>query len=634
MLRRTGAVFAPLALLIALLPLPLLAAEEPPMLAPLVQRGALPPLAQRLPEEPRYDLPRREGWESGRYGGELRILARGGRDARDINLLSYARLVTWDENLELKPDILDSVDVEEGGRRFLLELRSGHRWSDGKPFTSEDFRFWWEDMAQSPALSPAGIPAELLVDGRPPEVSFPDRTTVIFEWPEPNNRFLPALAASGPLTIYRPAHVLKPLHPAYTDAEELNARAEEAGLPDWRALFERHDSLFGMDSPGTPTLQAWRVVSGKGGERWTAERNPYFHRVDGEGRQLPYIDRVVLDPTQQNLIAAKAAAGESDLQARGLTLSDVPLLKEAEARSEIAVRLWPIGRGAQLALYPNLNAADPEWRRLMRETDFRRALSLAIDREEINRVLYQGQALGGNNALLPRSPLYAEALRFAWAGFDLEWANTLLDGLQLEWDEAHRWRRLPDGRPLQLVVATGDVDPAETDILELVRETYAEIGIELLTRPTARQNFRHQVRSGDVALSVFYGLANGLATPAASPAELAPSSENQNNWPLWGLYRESGGVQGEAPEGAAAQRLIALLEDWSRAEDRAEQAAAWHEMLEIHAEQVFSIGLIAQVPQPVVTSARLRNLPTEGDYLYEPGAYFGRYRPDTFWFAE
>ena len=236
--------------------------------------------------------------------------------------------------------------------------------------------------------------------------------------------------------------------------------------------------------------------------------------------------------------------------------------------------------------------------------------------------------------MLPRSPLYDAELRFAWAEFDLAQANALLDGLGLAWDAEGRWRRLPDGRPLQLVVATGDVDPAETDILELVKVSAAEVGIELLTRPTARQNFRNQVQSGAVALSVFYGLANGLATPEASPAELAPSSENQNNWPLWGLYRESGGARGEAPEGAAVQRLVELLAAWSTAEDRAAQAAAWREMLEIHADQVFTIGLTARVPQPVVASARLRNLPEAGDYLYEPGAYFGRYRPDTLWYTD
>ena len=621
-----------------LLPLSALAAEEPPLLAPRVERGELPPLAERLPETPRTEVPQREGWRSGAYGGDIRMLARGGRDARDVNVLSYARLMVWDENLELKADILESVEVEEDGRRFVLKLRPGHSWSDGHPFTSEDFRFWWEDVAQSPALSPAGLPAELLAGGEAPKVTFPDETKVIYEWPVPNNRFLPALAATGPLTLYRPAHVLKDSHPAYADGEALNARAEAAGLPGWAALFERQDTLYGMNNPNTPTLQAWRVVSGAAGERWTAERNPYFHRLDGDGRQLPYIDRVVLSPTQQNLIAAKAAAGESDLQARGLTLTDVTLLKNAAGRSGdeggIAVHLWPIGRGAQLALYPNVNAADPQWRELMRTADFRRALSLAIDRGEINQSLYQGLALGGNNSVLPRSPLYEETLRFAWAEFDPERANTLLDGLGLAWDAEAQWRLLPDGRPMQLVVATGDVDPAETDILELVRDTYAEIGIELLTRPTARQNFRNQVRSGDVALSVFYGLANGLATPQASPAELAPSSANQNNWPLWGLYQETGGAEGEAPEGEEVLRLIELLDQWSTAANTDLQRRAWTEMLEIHAEQVFTIGLIAQAPQPVVANARLRNLPPEGDYLYEPGAYFGRYRPDTFWYAE
>ncbi len=609
-----------------------LAAEEPPLLAEEVAAGRLPPLAERLPVVPRRDVPARPDWKPGRYGGELRTLSRGGRDPRDLVILGYARLVAWELDdagaFRLVPDILESIEVE-AGRAFTLRLRPGHRWSDGHAFTAEDFRFWWQDIANDPELSPNGPPPELLVDGEPPRFEVLDATTLRFTWPAPNSRFLPALAATSPRFIYAPAHYLKPFHPRHAARAELEAAAEAAGQRNWAARFQRLDRPFRFDNPERPTLQPWINTTAPPAERFVGRRNPYFHRVDGAGRQLPYIDRVIVARTQAKLIPAQAAAGAAGLQARGLSLADFTLLKQAEAGGKIKVRLWPIGRGAQLALYPNLNAADADWRALLRQADFRRALSLAVDREQINQVIYQGLARPGGNGVLPASPLFAPGSD--WARFDPSEANRLLDGLGLAARDGDGIRLMASGRRLELVVETGETDPAEVDILELIAEQWRAVGVEMLIRATGRQNFRNRVQSGQTAMSVFYGLANGLASADMSPAELAPTSDRQNNWPLWGLHFQTSGRGGEAPDLPEASRLLALYRDWSRAPDAAGRGSAWREMLALHADQVFTIGLIGQVQQPVVSDVKLRNLPQRAHYLYNPGAYFGIYRPDTFW---
>ena len=608
-------------------------APEPPGLRYDLAAGDLPPLAERLPAEPRRDLPGREDWQSGRYGGSLTLLARGGRDARDLALFGYARLVVWNEKLELVPDILKEVQVQDE-RVFTLTLRQGHRWSDGAPFTTEDFRFWWQDVANNAELSPRGLPPELLAKGQPPKVEIVDATRVRFSWSAPNPRFLPALAAASPLFIYRPAHVLKPFHGKYADPDALTRQAEAAGLKTWAELFLRKDRPFRFDNPELPSLQPWVNTTAPPAERFVARRNPYFHRVDGEGRQLPYIDEVILDRTEPRLIPAKAAAGEVGLQARGLSFQDGAVLKQAERDGKIRLHLWPIGRGSQLALYPNLNAASPGWRDVLRDVRFRRALSLGIDREELNEVLYQGTALPGANTLLPGSPLYKEDYRTAWASYDPEQANALLDELGMTWKDPDGIRHLPDGRRADLVVETADVDPAEVDALEIIKAQWAKIGIAVLVRSQPRQAARQRIGSGATLMSVFYGLANGLATPAMSPEELAPTSEKQNNWPLWGLHYESGGRAGEPPASPPARKLLALYEDWRLATDAATRTNIWQQMLKIHAEQVFTIGLLGAVRQPVAADPKLRNLPAEADYMYEPGAYFGRYRMDTLWFAD
>ncbi|HIC82082.1 MAG TPA: ABC transporter substrate-binding protein [Kiloniellaceae bacterium] len=606
--------------------------QEPPALRFALATDALPPLAERLPTEPRRDLPAREGWQEGRYGGSLRLLSRAGRDARDLVLLGYARLMVWNEELELEPDILKSVEVEDG-RIFTLTLRAGHLWSDGTPFTTADFRFWWAEVANNREVSPRGLPPEMLVDGKPPRFEVLDDTTLRFTWEAPNPLFLPALAAASPLFIYRPAHYLKRFHASYADEEDLTAQAEAMGLRTWAELFQRRDRPFRFDNPQRPTLQPWINTVAPPADRFVARRNPYFHRVDGQGRQLPYIDEVILTRTQARLMAAKAAAGDADLIARGLSFKDAAVLKEAEDRGRITLRLWPIGRGAQLALYPNLNVISPGWRSVLRDVRFRRALSLATDRDELNQVLYSGTALPGANTLLPGSPLYSEEDRRAWSDYDPEQANALLDEMGMLWRDNDGIRHLPDGRRADLVIETADADAAETDALEVLTAQWRKIGIAVLIRSQGRQATRQRVRSGATAMSIFYGLTNGLATASMSPAELAPTSNRQNNWPLWGLHHQSGGNAGEAPDLPEVQELLGLYEAWASGPDAAAQEKIWRRMLAIHADQVFTIGLLGAVRQPVVASARLRNLPDEAVYLYDPGAYFGRYRPDTFWFS-
>lgn len=620
-------------LLTAFLATPAAAQEEPPFLAERVELGQLPPLAQRLPALPRSDLPERDDWESGRYGGRLNLLTRGGRDARDLVVLGYARLMVWTEDFQLVPDLLLDVEVEEN-RRFTLKLRPGHRWSDGQPFTAEDFRFWWEQVANNSALSPGGPPSELLVESEPPSFEVLDETTVRFSWDRPNNQFLPALAATRPPFIYRPAHYLRQFHPDFTDQTLLEAQAAEAGLQGWPALFDQRDRPFLLANPDHPTLQPWRLLNAPPTRRWRFARNPYFHRVDAEGRQLPYIDEVVLEAASAELIPAKTAAGDSHLQDRGLTFRDAAFLKEAEARETLALKLWPIARGAQLAIYPNLNTAEPELRRLIRTTDFRRALSLAIDRDEINQVIYQGLALPGANSVLPDSPLYRPALRGAWAQHDPQAASILLDGLGLDRRDSAGYRLRRDGTRLTLIVEAGDTDPAEIDVLELVQSHWHEIGVELLVRSRGRSALRNSIQAGETAFSVFYGLANGLARASMSPKELAPTGDRQNHWPLWGLHYESNGSKGEQPDLPAAQRLLELFATWKTAADMDVKRTAWEDMLAIHAEEVFTIGVMARVPQPVAHRPDLRNLPESAPYLYDPGAYLGYSRPDTYWIAD
>ena len=568
----------------------------------------------------------------GKPGGELSTLIGKARDTRLMVVYGYARLIGYTPDLALESDLLKDIEVEDG-RIFTLHLRKGHAWSDGIAFTSEDFRYWWEDVANNMALSPTGPPAKLLVDGEMPKVEYPDELTVRYSWSRPNPLFLPALAGASPQFIYMPAHYLKQFHEGYADQDDLADKVAADKARDWAQLHGRRDNMYKLDNPDLPTLQPWMLTTAPPTTRFVFERNPHFHRVDEQGQQLPYIDRVTLEVVDSKLIPIKAGAGETDLQARGLFFKHYTFLKESEERSKLNTYLWQTARGAHLALYPNLNAADESWRELLRDVRFRRALSLAIDREEINQIMYFGLAMGGNNTVLPQSPLYKEDYRFRWASFDPDQANALLDEIGLTERSSDGLRLLPDGRPLELIVETAGEETEETDLLELVAEAWLKLGVKIHAKPSQREVLRNRIFAGDTLMSISYGLENGIPTADMSPWEFAPTSQfDQYQWPKWGQYWETKGEAGEPPDLPEAKELLALFQSWQLASTSEEREAIWHQMLEIYNDQVYSIGLASGVLQPIVSQKTLRNVPAEGVYNWEPGAHFGMYRPDTFWF--
>jgi peptide/nickel transport system substrate-binding protein len=601
------------------------APPEPPSLAARAASGELPPLARRLPEHPMVVTTAAEA----AYGGELRTLIGTPKDLKLAFVYGYARLVRFNHRYQIVPDIAERVDVAEG-RTFTFHLRKGHRWSDGTPFTSADFQYWWEHVANNKELSPGGPPALLLVDGELPRVEFPDAQTVRFSWSKPNNLFLLDQAGAAPTILYRPAHYLKRFHKAFADAEKLAAQAKQERRRSWAGLHNARDALYVMDNPELPTLQPWKPTVAPPAEVFHAERNPYFHRVDQRGRQLPYIDRLKMILADKAVIPVKASTGETDLQARYLTFDQYTFLKRNEQQAGYRVYLWSTAASAAVALYPNLTTGDPVMRKLLQDRRFRQALSLGIDREEINKILYYGFGTIGQNTVL-RSPASHEDTRMAYARFDPAQANRLLDELGLKGRDAKGFRLRPDGQRLDVIVETAGESTEQTDVLELVADTWAQLGVELLIRPTQREIFRRRVFSGEAMMSISNSDLFGLPTPDMSPSWLAPVAEEQLQWSRWGVYFETKGKRGEAPELPSARRLVELYRRWLVSTERAERERVWGEMLDINAEEVFTIGILGGTLQPVVVANGLRGVPEKGIYAWDPGAHFGIHGPDTFY---
>jgi peptide/nickel transport system substrate-binding protein len=604
---------------------------ETPMLRNAVAQGTLPPVAERLPKTPLLVDPVARGREVGRPGGEIISLVGRARDIRYLSASSYARLVGYDAKLALGPDLLERID-NEGDRVFTFTIREGHRWSDGQPFTAEDFRYYWADVANDKTLNPTGLPDFLMIDGKGPTFEVLDARTVRFSWDKTNPRFLPTLAQPRDPFIYRPAHYLKKFHARYADKAALEETAKRLKMKSWSTLHNRMDDMFESSNPDLPTLQPWKVVTAGPANRFVFERNPFYHRVDTAGQQLPYLDRVVLDVASGGLMAAKANSGDVDLLFRGLAMGDIPVLKEGERAHNYRTLLWPYARGSELALFPNLTTSDPVWRKLNRDLRYRRALSLAIDRRMLNNALLFGLGQEGNDTISEASPLFQPEFRTLNAGYDPGEASRLLDEIGLGTRNGAGIRLLPDGRELEIIVETDGEAALVVDGLTLITEFWRDVGVKLFVKPQDRGVLRNRTYAGQTVMVAAQGLDLAVPTAVMPPSELAPIRQDSYAWAKWGQYQETRGGMGEPVEDPEAKRLLVLYHQWLATADSAEQSRIWREMLRIRAENVWSIGTVAGALQPIVIRSGLKNLPERAVYSWEPTSMLGVYRIDElFW---
>ncbi len=607
--------------------------QETPSLADQVKSGALPPVDQRVPKQPMVVTKFSGADGPGQPGGQLNMLVASARDTRLMTVYSYTRLIVYTPEFKLQPDILESYE-NKGDKEFTFKLREGHKWSDGQPFTTDDFRFFWEDIANNKELSPSGPSVELLVDGQPPKVEIVDARTIKYSWDKPNPYFIESQARAAPLFLFRPAHYLKKFHAKYTSAEDI-AKSARGGQStgNWVQIYRRHDVMYANDNPDLPTLNPWVNTTASPAQRYVFQRNPYYHRIDGKGQQLPYVDRVIFTQAATNLVPAKAGLGESDLQSRYLNMRDYTFLKKSTRNSGAEVRLWEVGSGSQVALYPNLNANDLPWRGLFRDVRFRRALSMGIDREELNQVAFIGLATPSNNTIMPRSPLFKPEYATAWAEHDPAAANKLLDEIGLTRRRSDGVRLLPDGRPAIIIVESQREQTEEADVLQLIADHWKKIGIKILVKPQTLENFRLRNLSGEALMMAYSGVVTAVPTPNTSPREFAPTMRGGLQWPKWGLFVETNGKQGEKCDLEPACRLLDYVDEWENSVDEDGRRRAWEKILQANTDEVFSIGTVNGVRQPVVVGPKVRNVPKEGYYAWDPGGYIGLYQPDTFWVA-
>jgi peptide/nickel transport system substrate-binding protein len=618
--------------------------KEAPALTELVNAGKLPPVQERIGQDPLVVKPVHE---IGKYGGTWRHGFTGPGDNWNgmRNASGPDHLLFWDYiGDKIVPNIAKGFELQDGGKVTVIHLRRGMKWSDGAPFTADDFVFGYEDLYLNKDLYPTGS-ALLSINGKAGKVEKADQYTVRFVFPEPYP-FLPSVLAGSThfsahsyagdpsgVPVFSPAHYLKQFLPKYSSEDAINKMAKEAGFDNW-ALHLKNKNSF-QYNPDLPVLTPWKTVSPINTPNWTLERNPYSVWVDTDGNQLPYIDKVQFQLAENlEVLNLRAIAGEYDMQSRHIDMGKLPVFLENQQRGNYKMALDIGDNGADCALKFNLGyEADPEIGKWLANVDFRRALALGIDRDQINETFWLGTGTGGSvapsetNKYSP-GPEY----RTKWATLDINQANAMLDKLGLDKKDAEGYRLRTDGkgRLSLLIDAWGGQFIQFTRISEMISQQVKKIGIDLKVQEIERS---FGIKRNAANENQIYAWQNdGSEHLFTFPGHVFPYDGGSSGGPQFGQWFQSNGAQGKEPP----PRLKEVMEKFRRAfgVPEEEQVKLGKEIWAIAVDEVFSagvVGLAAAVSGVRVIKNTMGNIPAR-QFNSPDGKTPGTSRPATFFF--
>ncbi|HEY8454495.1 MAG TPA: ABC transporter substrate-binding protein [Actinopolymorphaceae bacterium] len=588
-------------------------AKQAPMLEALVKSGKLPPLTDRLPKDPMVVRPQNE---LGVYGG---VMQRGQIDLNTDGLqyMGWAGLVEWTPTTppEPGPGLAHSWDIEDDGRTYVFHLREGVKWSDGEPFTTDDIMYVYEHVYQNTELSPT-FPHWLTSGGKPAKFVQVDEYTFRIEFAEPHGLLLKYLCfvglAGGLNPILQPKHYMQQFHPALAGEDKVKELLKAANVESW--VDHYHNMHNHWTNPDLPVLGPWKITKPPKGNNATAERNPYYWKVDPEGRQLPYIDGAVYTFLDQEALGLRAANGEIDLAAWDISTQSVPLLIRNEKEKDYRVLRWrPDGYFHAINL--NQSHPDPVLRELFQDINFRAGVSHAINREEIRDALFAGQGRLEHPCAQPEDPYFIEGMGRRFIEYDEDKANDYLDRAGLTRRGSNGMRLRPDGKPMQLVAQTFTIGIGvpTVSILEFVKRYWAKVGIDMVIKNISAELWYASIWHGDFDLNCYtpagylWDIDSLWYVPTSGLTYWAPK---YGNW-----YNDPDGEWSMEPTGDI-RKLQVLYDQLVQEVDDAKRLALGQEILKLHDKNVWIIGTVQSAFAPVVVSDDLGNVREEAVASY------------------
>jgi peptide/nickel transport system substrate-binding protein len=611
--------------------------KEAPMLADLVKAGKLPPVDQRLPDNPAVV----DATEIGQYGG---IWHRGTLGPSDFNgiarVIDDALMVFSPNGGSVVMKYAESLTGSPDFKSWTLKLRKGSKWSDGSPFTTDDIMFWYKDVIQNKDLTPS-IPAWLQnADKSLIEIKQVDDVTTQWNYKEAHTTlgFELANADYGDKNVpcFLPSKFLKQFHASYANKADLDKMVADAKFKTWTELFLIKISPY--DTPERPGMAAWVAAPGSriSDQIFKLVRNPYFVGVDKAGNQLPYLDEVDLKFfSDANALNLAAIAGELDEQERQVQLVNFPVLKETSQKNgKYSIYLWQSLGGADADIIFNQTyAKDPDLGKLMANKDFRIAMSYAINRKQIQDSAFLGTGEARQAVPKKDNPYYpGDDYAYKYIEYNPTLAGQMLDKLGIDKKDSEGYRLFPSGKRVAIELSVVAVFGSYPDIAQLIAKDFKNVGIQLIVQIRERALHFSMRESNDLQSEIWNEDTAGFPFTGSTKYDVRSGIYGNITYgPLWYNWVKTGGKEGIEPPDYMKQ--IMQLVDHAKSVGPADQAKDAQQIMKLWVDnlvEIGTVGLTATDQGVVVVNAKMKNIPqnlTKDWPLRTPG----NGRPET-WF--
>lgn len=570
--------------------------SEAPMLAAMVSAGTLPAVEDRIPTA--ADVMVENVASVGNYGDkniQMAMTSAGWGTGKPIE----QGLFRFNSNGEVEPNVAKGYDVNADATVYTIYLREGMKWSDGVDFTSEDCIFFYDHMCVGP--DGKGTFGKSLFDcfkatdanGNTSTATFAkvdDYTfTVSFEASKPN--FINELCINAKW-CFAPKHYHETILPEFIGEEAAQKKAEEMGFSDVAAMG-KETGYYYWNVSGIPTLNPWVLSTEAGrndvnGDYYEFVRNPYYWKVDQNGQQLPYVDKIeytkISDGSQ---ILTMTLAGNVTIADAGW--NDITTLTDNADSVGFHIVQWPNSAwgDANSQLELNQTAPDEEYRELFQNKDFRQALSIAVDRANYSELISGGWQLGCQASPAEGALGYSKEWAEKWTKYDPDEAMKLLEGIGMK-KGSDGYYDLPSGKDFVLNILSY-TEAGNDNQATLLTDYWNKIGIKTTWQPIAKDTLNNRLVSNE------YDAVLGPVAPAETvslglrPDTLVPVRNYAEWYGEVGTWYASGGTEGIAPTGDL-KKLCELYDQLKVEADANKRSNIINQMYKLHEENIWVIG--------------------------------------------
>ena len=602
--------------------------------APMLDAMSLPAVEERIPTA--EDVMVENVASVGQYGGSIKmVLTKAGwATGKPIE----QGLFRFNSNGEVEPNVAKSYDVNADATEYTIHLREGMKWSDGVDFTAEDCVFFYDHMCVPETFGKSlwdcfKVTAEDGTEGIATFTKVDDYTfTVSFPAPKPN--FINELCINAKW-CYAPKHYHETILPEFIGEEAAQAKAEEMGFADVAAMGKETGYYF-WNVPGIPTLNPYVLSTAAGkddtnGDYFEYVRNPYYWKVDQNGQQLPYVDKIeytkISDVSQ---VLIKTLAGELTIADAGW--ADIETLTENADSVGYHIVHWPNSSWADAASQLELNQTAPNeaYRALFQTREFRQALSIAVDREEYAKLISDGWQAGRQACPAEGAAGYSEEWAVKWTQYDPDGAKALLEGLGMVMG-SDGYYDLADGSDFVLNILSYS-DSGADETYQVLSKYWNEIGIKSTYKTMDKDTLNNNIVSNEYDAVLRPVAPAETVSLGLRPDTLVPVRNYAEWYGEVGTWYASGGAEGIAPTGDLLE-LCNLYDQLKAEADAEKRTEIIDKMYRLHEENIWVIGYMESASTLFTVDNKLQNFP-ETEMFSDEYRGLGIAHIDCCWLAE